>query len=67
MQVRGIRPSETQAVYELLAASGWSHRTGSLSQFTALLAASQRAIVAVAPSGEVVGFARAITDGLSNG
>ena len=67
MQVRGIRPSETQAVYELLAASGWSHRIGSLSQFTALLAASQRAIVAVAPSGEVVGFARAITDGLSNG
>ena len=27
----------------------------------------QRAIVAVGPSGQVVGFARAITDGLCNG
>src|SRR5687768_11763405 len=67
MQVRSIRPSETQAVYELLAANGWSHRIGPLSQFTVLLAASQRTIVAVTPSGQVVGFARAITDGLSNG
>ena len=67
MEVRSIQPTEAQAVYEFIAANGWSHRIGSLSQFTALLAASQRAIVAVAPDGHVVGFARAITDGLSNG
>lgn len=67
MQVRSVETSEIQAVHELLAANGWSHRVGSLSQFTALLASSQRAIVALAPNGQVVGFARAITDGLSNG
>jgi ribosomal protein S18 acetylase RimI-like enzyme len=67
MEVRSIQASEAQAVHEFLAANGWSHRIGSLPQFTALLAASQRAIVAVAPDGHVVGFARAITDGLSNG
>jgi ribosomal protein S18 acetylase RimI-like enzyme len=67
MEVRSIQPSEARAVYEFLAGNGWSHRIGSLSQFTALLAASQQVIVAVAPGGRVVGFARAITDGLSNG
>ena len=39
MEVRGIRDSETRAAFELLAANGWSHRLGSLPDFTALLEA----------------------------
>lgn len=67
MEVRAIQPSEVSAAYELLRTCGWSHRLASLAEFEALLAASQRAVVAVQPGGRVVGFARAITDGLSNG
>lgn len=67
MQVRAIQPSEAVAAFELLRACGWSHRLTSIAEFKALLAASQRACVAVAPGGQIVGFARAITDGLSNG
>jgi len=67
MDVRDMRVSEGPAVYELLVAEGWSRRIGSFADFTALLAASQRAVVAVAQDGRIVGFARAITDGLSNG
>jgi ribosomal protein S18 acetylase RimI-like enzyme len=48
-------------------ACGSSQRIPSLAEFEALLSASQRVVVAVQPGGQVVGFAHAITDGLSNG
>jgi ribosomal protein S18 acetylase RimI-like enzyme len=67
VEVRAIQPSEVSAAYELLRACGWSHRLASLAEFEALLSSSQRAVVAVQSGGQVVGFARAITDGLSNG
>lgn len=67
MNIRAIRPSELEATYALLSSSGWSHRLRSVSEFSALVAASDRACVAVSPSGQIVGFARALTDGLSNG
>jgi ribosomal protein S18 acetylase RimI-like enzyme len=47
-------------------ASGWAHRVGDVEQLGRLISASQQAIVAVADN-EIVGFARAITDGISNG
>ena len=53
-------------MYALLVAHGWSHRLSNLSQLEALVAASQCNLVAV-HGDEVVGYARAITDGLSNG
>lgn len=67
VKIRAIQQSELEATYALLCASGWSHRLKSVSELSALIAASQRAFVAVAPNGQVAGFARALSDGLSNG
>ena len=66
MQVRSITTSDFQVVHHLLVTSGWAHRVGELKDLGRLISASQRAVVAVADD-EIVGFARAITDGISNG
>lgn len=66
MQVRSVITSDFQAVHHLLVTSGWAHRAGDLKDLSRLISASQRAVVAVADD-EIVGFARAITDGISNG
>ena len=55
-----------QAAYELLQHNGWSHRISSLEQFTALVNASACNFIAL-KEGQVIGYIRAITDGLSNG
>ena len=55
-----------QAVYELLQQNGWAHRVLSLDDITALVNASACNVVAL-KEGQVIGYARAITDGLSNG
>lgn len=66
MNIRRIQPSELAATFELLASNGWRERLGSVDRFARLVDASQVADVAVAED-HVVGFVRAITDGLSNG
>lgn len=66
MQFRRIRAAEAQEVHELLAANGWKDRIGNLQRFTELLEASQVAEVAIIGD-RVVGFARGISDGRSNG
>ena len=66
MQVRSIATSDVEAVHRLLVTSGWAHRVGDVEDFARLILASQQTVVAVAGD-EVVGFARAITDGISNG
>ena len=70
MEIRSIRRAEadheTEAVRRLLLANGWERRVDDAGDFRALLARSQLALVAVT-EGEVVGFLRALTDGLSNG
>ena len=66
MEVRDQRASDIAAIRELLMANGWAHRVGTVEWLALLLAASQRTAVAV-DGGRIVGFARAITDGLSNG
>lgn len=67
MQVRDLAPHELPAVWRLLCAQGWAPRVGSPADLARLVAASQRSAVALDDQGQVVGFARAITDGLSNG
>ena len=66
MQVRDIAAYDFDSVHRLLTTSGWAHRVGDVKELGRLISASQRAVVAVADD-EIVGFARAITDGISNG
>jgi ribosomal protein S18 acetylase RimI-like enzyme len=67
MQVRAIVPSEFEAARQLLLAEGWSdHRVRDPQSFAQLLQHSQVSLVAE-ESGEVVGFIRALSDGLANG
>ncbi|MDQ0037999.1 ribosomal protein S18 acetylase RimI-like enzyme [Variovorax boronicumulans] len=66
MQIREFTASDLEAVYHLLAANGWSHRIPDEAYLAKLIAASQHAWVAVVDE-EITGFARALTDGLSNG
>ena len=66
MQIRAIQPSEIEPARRLLAANGWAKRVADAAQFQLLVARSQRALVAV-DNGEVIGFARALCDELSNG
>lgn len=64
-EFRPATPSDLPALRTLLEANGWAHRLGD-DAWLAQLLASSRALVAV-EGGEIVGFARAVTDGLSNG
>lgn len=66
MQIRNFASSDLDAVYELLVSCGWGHRIASAQHLQCLVAASQRTAVALFDA-RVVGFARAITDGISNG
>lgn len=66
MLIRDIRPAELDAARALLQANGWASRVADPQLFRELLARSQVAIVAV-ENDEVIGFLRALTDGLLNG
>jgi GNAT superfamily N-acetyltransferase len=66
MEVRPIRPHEVEAARQLLLSAGWDRCVSEAAEFSALLDRSQVKLVAVA-QGEVIGFLRAITDGMANG
>lgn len=66
MDIRAIQPDEVEAARRLLADNGWGLRVQDPAVFGELLARSQLALVAV-DEGRVVGFLRALTDGLFNG
>ena len=66
MHVRAIRPNEIEAVRLLLRASNWGKRVADPRTFAELVSRSQIALVAVKGE-EVVGFLRALTDGIFNG
>lgn len=66
MQIRPIQTHEVEAARQLLAANAWGPRVQDPDVFRDLLARSQVALVAV-DGDTVVGFLRAISDGLFNG
>jgi predicted N-acetyltransferase YhbS len=67
MEIRGIRPEEIEEARRLLTQQpGWAARFKDPAQFRELISNSQRALVAI-EGDRVVGFVRAITDGMSNG
>ena len=66
VRVFDLETSQVEAARTFLVANGWAHRVEGPERFAALIRQSQRAAVAVADA-EIVGFSRAITDGLSNG
>ena len=66
MDIRPIRRNEVEAARLLLVAADWGKRVQDPEVFRDLLARSQLTLVAV-DEGQVVGFLRAITDGLFNG
>jgi ribosomal protein S18 acetylase RimI-like enzyme len=66
MEIREILPSELEAARRLLQSAGWAGRASDPARFRELLSRSQRALVAI-EDGEVVGFLRALTDGMENG
>jgi len=55
-----------EAARRLLQAAGWVGAVSEPARFRELLSRSQRALVAV-EQGEIVGFLRALTDGMENG
>lgn len=66
MDIRTILPSEVEAARRLLEANGWGRRVADPATFAELLSRSPIRLVAV-EAGEVIGFLRALTDGLFNG
>lgn len=66
MQVRPILPAEIESARLLLAANEWRPRVQDPALFRELVERSPVALAAV-QDGQVVGFLRAITDGIFNG
>ena len=70
MQIRIIHPSEIEAARALLQANNWGQRVADPKVFVELVNRSQIALVAIDGPGEgeeVIGFLRALTDGIFSG
>lgn len=66
MLIRDACAEDSEALWQFLADNGWRHRMGTREYFSQLLANSQRTAVALHDN-SIIGFARGLSDGLSNG
>lgn len=66
MEFRSIRPEDYELVREFLMEAGWAHRVGDPERFRTLIEKTDRTVVAWDDQ-QVVGFGRALCDGVSNG
>jgi len=63
---RPIESGDYEAVQTFLADNGWAARVGNVERFRGMIEGADRTVVAL-DGGRVVGFARALCDGASNG
>ena len=63
---RPIQIDDYEAVRSFLADNGWRERVNDVDRFRAIVVGADRTVVAL-DGGRVVGFARALCDGASNG
>src|SRR6266511_3562219 len=66
MEFRSVTPAEYESVRQFLAEVGWQHRVNNPEQFRRMMENTDRTVVAWDDS-RIVGFARALCDGVSNG
>jgi GNAT superfamily N-acetyltransferase len=66
MELRAVKPEDYEAVRRFLAEAGWKRRVSEPERFRRMMEKTDRAVVACVDS-RVVGFARALCDGASNG
>jgi N-acetylglutamate synthase-like GNAT family acetyltransferase len=66
MEYRAAKPRDYQALRQFLAQNGWEKRVADAERFRAMMDNADRTVVAV-EHGRIVGFARALCDGVSNG
>jgi ribosomal protein S18 acetylase RimI-like enzyme len=66
MELRAVKPEDYEAVRRFLSEAGWEQRVRDPERFRRMMEETQRAAVAFEGS-LVVGFARALCDGASNG
>jgi N-acetylglutamate synthase-like GNAT family acetyltransferase len=63
---RSVEPEDLEPLQEFISTNGWAHRVSNQESFQTMLAHADRTVVAL--DGErIIGFARALCDGVSNG
>lgn len=66
MELRSVQSADFEAIRSFLAANGWAGRVADRPRFAKMLENSARAVVAI-EAGQIIGFARALCDDVSNG
>ena len=66
MEYRPVKPEDYEAVREFLSDMGWQERVADPARFKTMMEKANRTVVAFEDK-RVVGFARALCDGVSNG
>jgi predicted N-acetyltransferase YhbS len=66
IEYRSIQPADYEPVRQFLAGLGWEQRVRDPGRFARMMERADRTVLAL-DEGRVVGFARALCDGVSNG